>query len=133
MRAIAPVIVFTSSMLFAQERISDLKWQYRILVVSGADGKTIELLESGEEGLEDRDLKVFILSGKGMREYAAKPPLAKELLQRLDPPEGKPMAYLIGKDGKTTLSWTLGDFTLEKLFASIDAMPMRKKEVRERR
>jgi hypothetical protein len=32
------------------------------------------------------------------------------------------MVYLIGKDGTTTLSRPLGEFTIGKLFASIDAM-----------
>lgn len=120
-------------MLFAQDRISDFKGQWRLLIISGATKETVELLESGAAGLEERDLKVFILSGVGMPEYAAKPSLAKELETRLTPPKGEPMVYLIGKDGKTTLNWALGDFTMPKLFASIDAMPMRKREMRERK
>lgn len=131
MKYVAPVIAFTSSMLFAQDRISDFRWQSRLLIISGATEEAVELLDSGETGLGERDLKVFILSGEGLHEYAAKPSLAKELESRLSPPKGKAMVYLIGKDGKTTLSWPLAEFTIGKLFASIDAMPMRKREMRE--
>lgn len=131
MKYVAPVIVFTSSMIFAQDKISDFQWQSRLLVVSGATKETVEMLESDEAGFEERDLKVFILSGEGLPEYAARPSLAKELKNRLSPAKDKPMVYLIGKDGKTTLRWSLEDFTIAKLFASIDAMPMRKSEMRE--
>lgn len=118
-------------MIFAQDKISDFQWQSRLLVVSGATKETVEMLESDEAGFEERDLKVFILSGEGLPEYAARPSLAKELESRLSPAKDKPMVYLIGKDGKTTLRWSLEDFTIAKLFASIDAMPMRKSEMRE--
>lgn len=131
MKVAAPVIVFTSSMLFAQGKISDFQWQYRLLVVSGADERIVKLLETEEAGLEERDVKVFILNGYGEKEYAAKPGLATEFKARLSPPAGKSMVYLIGKDGRTTLEWPLEEFTFAKLCASIDAMPMRKREMRD--
>jgi hypothetical protein len=91
----------------------------------------VKLLETEEAALEERDLKVFILSGSGENEYAAKPELAAEFKARLKPPEDKPTVYLIGKDGRTTLEWPLSEFTFAKLYASIDAMPMRKREMRD--
>lgn len=131
MKCVVPMIVFASPVVFAQDRISDFKWQSRLLIVSGATVETLELLGSEKAGLEERDLKVFILSGAGLPEYGPKEALGNELERRLCPPKGKPMVYLIGKDGATTLSWLLGEFTIGKLFASIDAMPMRKREMRE--
>jgi len=118
-------------MCFAQDRISDFQGEFRLLVVSGADEGMVELLDREEAGLEERDLKVFILSGPGEKEYPAKPELAGEFKARLSPPDGKPMVYLIGKDGRTTLEWSLADFTFKKLYGSIDAMPMRRREMRE--
>lgn len=120
-------------MVFAQDHIEDFQWEYRLLVISGADDSIVESLGKEEAGIEERDLKVFILSGSGMGEYAAKDSLAQELNKRLKPSDNKPMAYLIGKDGKTSLSWPLGEFTFAKLYASIDAMPMRKREMRGRK
>ena len=63
MKAAAPVIVLMSSILFAQGKISDFQWQSRLLVVNGADEKIVKLLGAEEAGLEERDLKVFIISG----------------------------------------------------------------------
>jgi hypothetical protein len=131
MRFAVPVIIFTSSMLFAQGKISDFQWKNRLLVVSGADAGIVKFLETQEAGLEERDLKVFILSGSGEKEYAAKPELAAEFKARLNPPAEKATVYLIGKDGRTTLEWPLSEFTIAKLFAIIDAMPMRKREMLE--
>jgi len=131
MRHVISLIIFTSSMLSAQDKISDFQWKSRLLILSGATEESVELLGSAGTGLGERDLKVFILSGSGQRGYAASPALAKELETRLSPPEGEAMVYLIGKDGKTTIRWSLGEFTIGKLFASIDAMPMRKREIRE--
>ncbi len=36
-------------------------------------------------------------------------------------------------DPETTLKWPLEDFTFTKLFGSIDAMPMRQREMKERK
>lgn len=130
-RHLAPVFALLASAASAQDGISDFKWQSRLLIVSGATEETVKMLGTEKAGIGERDLKVFVLSGSGLPGYAAKPSLAMELESRLSPPKGKPMVYLIGKDGKTTLSWPLADFTIGKLFASIDAMPMRKREMRE--
>lgn len=131
MRHFISLIIFTSSMLSAQDKISDFQWKSRLLILSGATEESVELLGSAGTGLGERNLKVFILSGSGQRRYPASPALAKELGTRLTPPEGDAMVYLIGKDGKTTVRWPLGEFTIGKLFASIDEMPMRKREMRE--
>jgi hypothetical protein len=131
MKATIPLIFFTSSMVFAQGNISDFQWKYRLLVIIGANEKMEKLLEKEEAGIEERDLKVFILNGSGKKEYAAKPELAAEFKARLSPPDGKAMVYLIGKDGRTTLKWPLADFTFAKLYGSIDTMPMRKREMLE--
>ncbi len=131
MKVTAPLIVFMSSMVFAQGKISDFQWKSRLLVISGANDKIVELLGKEEAGLEERDLKVFVLKGAGQTDYPAKPELAAEFKDRLSPPAGKAMVYLIGKDGSTTLEWPLEDFTFKKLYGRIDAMPMRKREMRD--
>lgn len=133
MKSSIPLIVFTSSMVFAEGKISDFQWEFRLLVVSGADESVVTLLGMEEAGLEERDVKVFIISGSGEKEYAPTPKLAEEFRARLSPPEGKAMVYLIGKDGQTSLEWPLADFTFAKLYGRIDAMPMRMREIRKRK
>lgn len=119
-------------MVFADTGISDFRWEKRLLVVSGASEALVEKLDSEEDGLFERDLQVFILSGKGKTEYPVKPKLADEFARRLSPDPEKPMVYLIGKDGRTTLEWPLDEFSFKKLYARIDAMPMRQREMREK-
>ena len=131
MRFTLPVIFFAFSMVASQAKISDFQWKSRLLIISGADDKIVELLETEKAGIRERDLKVFILSGTGEASYAADPELAAEFKERLSPPVEKGMVYLIGKDGRTTLEWSLEDFTFKKLYGRIDAMPMRKREMRE--
>lgn len=129
----APItlIVSIALMSFAHGGISDFQWKYRLLVISGADDSIVKLLETDKPDLEERDLKVFILSGAGEKSFPAEPELAEEFKARLTPPAGKPMVYLIGKDSRTILEWPLENFTFTKLYGSIDAMPMRQREMRE--
>ena len=129
----APItlVVSIALMCFANGGISDFHWKYRLLVVSGADDSIVNLLATQKPGLDERDLKVFILSGAGEKSFAAKPELAREFKARLTPPAGKSMVYLIGKDGRTILEWPLANFTFAELYGSIDAMPMRQREMRE--
>ena len=111
--------------------ISDFQCKSRLLIVTDGDQAIVKNLKTQKAGLDERDLKVFILSGLGGNDFPTDPKLAEEFKSQLSPPVGKPMVYFIGKDGRTTLEWPLADFTFEKLYASIDAMPMRKREMRE--
>ena len=133
MKAIVPTIVFTSQMVFADTGISDFRWKTRLLVVSGATEKLVERLDEEEAGIFERDMQVFILSGAGKSEYPVKPKLAAEFTARLKPDPEHPKVFLIGKDGRTTLEWKMENFSFKKLYASIDAMPMRQREMREKR
>lgn len=130
MKAVIPLIVFSSSMIFADTEIADFRWKKRLLIISEADAAIVEKLAEEKEGLAERDLEVFVLSGKGTDRYPVKEKLAMEFREGLSPDPGKPTVWLIGKDGRTTLEWSGENFTFGKLFATIDAMPMRKKEMR---
>ncbi len=127
------LILFTalSCAAFADMNIADFQWKNRLLIVSKADGKMADALRNEKAGLDERDLRVFILGGSAAGEFPVEEGLAKEFRQRLSPPEDRPTVYLIGKDGKTSLSWRIEEFTFRKLYASIDAMPMRQREMKE--
>jgi len=129
----AAAIAMTVSAASAGGRISDFQWKNRLLVASGASAELVDKINSAKAGMFDRDLKVFVLSGAGVERFPVGKDLSKEFVSRLNTNEDRPMVYLIGKDGKTTLNWPLDEFTIEKLFANIDAMPMRKREMREKR
>ncbi|MFK7852301.1 MAG: DUF4174 domain-containing protein [Akkermansiaceae bacterium] len=131
MRKILAALFLSSHVAMAQNQISDFQWKNRLLIVSGATENLIKQITSENDGLRDRNLKVFILSGAENNPFPAKLELTKEFSKRLSPDLKNPKVYLIGKDGRTTLEWKLSEFTFKKLYASIDAMPMRQREMRE--
>ncbi len=106
------------------------RWTSRVLVVSapGPDDPGLRAqraaLGSVRGGLAERDLKVIEAIGHGAE--------AATLRRRFNLPEDAFRAVLVGKDGgaKLTASEPIPPQTL---FATIDAMPMRRDEMRERR
>lgn len=131
MKFLLPALILSASVAFSQDSIDDFRWKNRLLVFSGSDEAILTKLAAEKAELSERDLKVFVLSGAGEKAHPAGEKLAEDFRERLKPPEGEPMAYLIGKDGRTTLKWKLRDFTFAKLYAAIDAMPMRQREMQE--
>jgi hypothetical protein len=114
----------------AAEALDDFRWKQRLLVVTGGPAALRTELDKQEAGLIERDVRVFILDEPAR---APDKTLATELRDRLKIREGVAEVLLLGKDGQTTLRWKADEFTVAALFAKIDAMPMRKAEMRERR
>ena len=117
------------------ETLADFRWEKRVLVVSGADEGFLAGAEKEKAGLEDRDMRVFVLDGVGAKKFPVGEKLRGEFSKKLsvskdDAEKGK--VWLIGKDGSTVLQWTLAEFSFKKVFASIDGMPMRQREMREK-
>lgn len=116
---------------YGQNRIEDFRWKKRLLIVSGADGKFLGKAAEEKAGLDERDMRVFVLAGEGGEAFPVGKELRAELLKRLKPAADGKEVWLIGKDGRTSIRWDLADFTFEKVFAAIDAMPMRRQEMRD--
>jgi hypothetical protein len=112
------------------ETLNDFRWKQRLLVVTGGPAALRTELAKQEAGLVERDVRVFILDDPANAPDKA---LAAELRERLKIRDGVAEVLLLGKDGQTTLRWKADEFTITALFAKIDAMPMRKAEMRERR
>ena len=111
------------------ETLADFRWEKRLLVVTRSTPAIQKMLAAEKAGLAERDLEVFVLDGPGRPPGAA---LAKQLREKLKPRKDVPEVLLLGKDGQTTLRWKAADFTPAALYASIDAMPMRQREMKER-
>jgi hypothetical protein len=131
MKAISLLFMVTT-MMSGETKISDFQWQSRLLVIPGGDAAWIKKLEIEEAHLKERDVRVFILGFEEGSKYAPKPELAKQFADRFQPNPKKPRVYLMGKDSQTTLEWSMIDFSFDKLYASIDAMPMRQREISDR-
>jgi hypothetical protein len=122
-------LLLTASGITA-ETLDDFLWKQRLLIVTGGLATMRTELAKQEAGLIERDVRIFILNEPGKAPGKA---LAAELSDRLKIRDGVAEVLLLGKDGKTTLRWKADEFTVAALFAKIDAMPMRRAEMRERR
>ncbi|WP_132249670.1 DUF4174 domain-containing protein [Methylobacterium segetis] len=105
-------------------------WTRRVLVVSapGPDDPGLraqrQALASARAGAGERDLVTLEAVGNSVE--------AASLRRRLNLPADAFRAVLVGKDGGAKLQ-SAEPIPPERLFATIDAMPMRRDEARERR
>lgn len=101
----------------------------RILLVFSPSGTDAELtmqrrnLRAQRAGMSERDLVLVTVIG-GSAE-----PAARQLRRRYDAPEERFAALLIGKDGGTKLRAAQA-LSASRLFEVVDAMPMRRLEMR---
>lgn len=107
------------------------QWKARVLVIS-APSKTdrqyleqVQVMEHDAEGQKDRELEVIPLLGDG----AGMPFDVAAVRERLSLPPDRFEAVLVGKDGTVVLR-RHGPIALGELFTRIDAMPMRRAEMR---
>lgn len=136
----ASLLALAISTLAADEDVLErFRWQNRVLLVfAGAPGdpelaQQQGLLDDTRPGLTERDLVVITALGNEIHvEGAARGDLSADHLRHAYdiPPEGF-RVLLIGKDGGVKLREEHPVAT-DDLFALIDAMPMRRREMRER-
>lgn len=119
--------------------IEDLRWQYRPLIVSAPGGDTEDLARqrtilSGEsDGLEERDMAVIVLDGATVQSWLGPSVLATAdaVRAQLGLPKDRFSVVLVGKDGGIKLR-SADPVAVEQIFALIEGMPMRRREMRER-
>jgi hypothetical protein len=116
--------------------LESLRWANRIfLVYASAPGtdRAVEQLESFAAEIEDRQIAWFVLGDGRVRtnlEGPMDPAFEQHLKSRYFNPEPNgPVVVLIGKDGE--VKSRLPDLDLDRLFAQIDSMPMRRQEMRD--
>jgi len=118
--------------MFSSNPLDNLRWKYRVVLVSGPASKVeeqISMLKTSVEDLDDRELLVFDLNEK-MQSSPAGDISSNEIRTYFDLDDDFHI-LLIGKDGGVKINST----QLLKptdLFATIDRMPMRRAEMKER-
>ena len=121
--------------------LDQYQWKNRLLLVFAPSAKSppyenqMRLLEGAGPELKDRDLKVLhlLLEGDNRIDDQALPPdAARQLRARFDVGEEAFILILIGKDG-TEKRRDDAPLQPEALFEQIDAMPMRQRELQERK
>lgn len=127
--ALAAAAAATPVLALPEPDLDALRWTSRLLVVVASEAgdprlaRQRRLFEVARRGAQDRDL-VWV-EGVGATARAA------ELRRRFRVPEGEFRALLVGKDGGAKLS-SGEPIAAEQLFSEIDAMPMRRDEMRRR-
>lgn len=106
------------------------RWTHRILVVvapapqdTGALAQR-RIFQRASKGMTERDVVLI--------EAAGEDPQARDIRRQLAVDSHKFQVLLIGKDGNTVLS-SNAPLTAGDLFGRIDAMPMRRDEIRRKR
>ncbi|MBS3804973.1 MAG: DUF4174 domain-containing protein [Oleiphilaceae bacterium] len=112
--------------------LSDLQWKNRIILVktSGDGIGVMKTLNQAREDIKGRDIAWFVVTGKGIESNLPQvsPDMAESVRDFFADEPHSARVILIGKDGGVK---DRGDhLNLERIFAQIDRMPMRKQEVR---
>jgi len=122
--------------------LQQYQWQNRLLLLfaPNADDANyqaqVDALSAHDFGLEDRDMVVFhVLASEGYVERnSQKTPLSDtqntSLRAQFDVPQDAFTLLLIGKDGGIKRHENHA-ITVDTLFAQIDSMPMRQREMRQ--
>jgi hypothetical protein len=126
-------------------RLEAHQWEHRLLFVfaptAAADSLAAQEghFDGHDPGFRDRDLRLLTLRGPAEGTMRARPgaearPLtaaaAGRLYDRFDVPADAFRVILVGKDG-TEKRRDAGPVTIRSVFDTIDAMPMRQREMRD--
>lgn len=121
----------------AAEPLERHAWEHRPVVVFAASAESDtydrqrEIFQSRQEGLRDRDIVVYrVFEDGGVRgpDGERSREVGRALRERFQP-DGPFAVILVGKDTTEKLR-TADVLTADKLFETIDAMPMRQREMR---
>jgi hypothetical protein len=120
--------------------LSELRWQNRPLLVFAASADDAKLLELRAElaraapELRDRDMVVIEVIGAAQARLdgtALPEGAAADLRRRFEVPSEAMTLILVGKDGSEKLRAS-DRWDLAEVFALVDGMPMRRRELSER-
>ena len=114
------------------ESVKDLRWKSRIILIwSGEQEAIAQSLRDSAYDIKDRDIVWFVLNDSGViSNYAGKisEDFAEDTANRYSSIGKK--VILVGKDGEVKRA--ADTLTLDLLFETIDSMPMRINEMKEK-
>lgn len=125
-------------LLSAQLPLEQHRWQHRVLLLFAPDScqtafqQQLDLLTQKNAEVTDRHLvfyQIFTENGRSPDGKALEKSTVKATRRHMDVAEGAWVLVLIGKDGTEKKRWTRVT-PPEEIFALIDAMPMRRAEMR---
>ena len=122
-----PLMVLLFGNMMAQDKYL---WKNRVIILAADDTtdvifqKQLQILRSDPEGLKERDLVIITMR------QALESDILGSKYKEMSLAKSGFRFYLRGKDGGVKYEDSQA-VTLEKLYAIIDAMPMRRREMRE--
>lgn len=119
--------------------LNEYRWNSRVLLLFSPNNtyteltRSMEMVRTNKSGIEERDLKVFQVLGNignSSGDKVVQREDSQDIREWFDVTSNEFKAILIGKDGTEKLR-TGEAVTKERLFEVIDAMPMRRLEMKE--
>lgn len=118
----------------AQDPLSTLRWESRVLLIFAEDpadaARQNAILATSVVGLRDRAVTVFVINAGVVTRDGQADTTAPASFQGYRTSAAGFEAVLIGLDGGLKQRWT-DPVPAKTLFAVIDAMPMRRQELRQ--
>ncbi len=118
------------------ENLSDLKWKYRILIISDAQNEIylkekMNNISKYDQEIIDRDLIIFYENNENIyyNSTLVSKSLRESIMSLTSQYQIDRKMILIGKDGRVKRVFSSSD-QIHKVFDLIDTMPMRKIEMR---
>ncbi len=118
------------------ENLSDLKWKYRILIISDAQNEVylkeeMNNISKYDQEIIDRDLIIFYENNENIyyNSTLVSKSIRKSIMSLTSQYQMDRKMILIGKDGGVKRVFLSSD-QIHKVFDLIDTMPMRKIEMR---
>ncbi len=119
------------------QALKEYQWKNRVILLFSPSAeqedyrKQLALFKEHEKEMKERDIALFHIfesEGKNPKGERLSPEAVQKLRKQYAPNAANLQCLLIGKDGGKKLS-ELGILSIKKLFATIDAMPMRQVEM----
>jgi len=131
------VVISFISLLFMSNPLSPYKWENRVLLIFSESQEQITEQKKkwfvDREGMDDRDLVIFEFNnrhGKSPDHVMLKAKQVNWFYEHYNFKNAEFKVVLIGKDGSVKLQ-TDDYLSTKKLFSTIDAMPMRQREMKD--
>ena len=114
------------------DELSSLQWKNRLVILNeiGDPNQVLQVLETQQKEIEERDILWFVLLGHdALSNYPGK--LSSSFVDNIRKKYQlkKNQVILIGKDGG--LKSSFDSINLNAIFSDIDAMPMRQREMQQ--
>ncbi|WP_161993882.1 DUF4174 domain-containing protein [Cyclobacterium xiamenense] len=130
-----PLLLASLAGFFSEITLDELRWKNRILLVFPAvDSRPIgQVNKELMADIEERDMVYFIFGDSliSNSSYTFDANYVEQLRERYVRGTQKSCYVLLGKDGGSKLRREQEEINWEELFGTIDAMPMRRREMRE--